>query len=285
MKIKSYLKLIRPKHYLKNVLIFLPLVFSGQLFKDNNITFGLVAFAAFSLAASSVYIINDIRDRKLDALHPKKKFRPIASGEINPASAAVLAILLIVTSLFIQVAAGFSVAAIGMLLGYVGINLLYSFGLKNVPIMDVAILSLGFVLRVFYGGLALDISVSKWLYLAILAFSFYLSLGKRRNEIRSNGAKTRKVNQFYTQDFLDKNMYVFFGLTIVYYTLWTIDPAQQHKRIIWTIPLIIVIAMSYSLAVESGESDGDPVSVVLGSKILLGLTIFTGILMLALVYI
>jgi 4-hydroxybenzoate polyprenyltransferase len=197
----------------------------------------------------------------------------------------VTAVALLIIAGAIQVLAHFSWNSIALLYGYVGINLLYSFGLKNYPIVDVAILSLGFVLRVYYGGVALDINVSKWLYLAILAFSFYMSLGKRRNELRSNGAKTRKVNRYYTQDFLDKNMYVFFALTIVYYSMWVIDPAQIHKRMIWTVPLVIVIAMTYSLAVEGAESDGDPVSVVLNNKPLFILSVIAGLLMLGLVYV
>lgn len=284
MNWSTYIKLIRPKHYLKNVLIFLPLVFSGQLFEEGNPRRALLAFVAFSLAASAVYVINDLRDRKLDALHPKKKFRPIASGAVKPGAAAVLAAVLFGASLIVQLAAGFSLNSIMLLSGYAGINLLYSFGLKNVPIADVAILSLGFVLRVYYGGVAMNISVSKWLYLAILAFSFYMSLGKRRNEIRTIGSHTRKVNRFYTQDFLDKNMYVFFGLTIVYYSMWVVDPAQIHKRLIWTVPLVIIIAMAYSLAVESGDSDGDPVNVLLSNKPLLFVTVITCLLMFGLVY-
>ena len=276
---------MRPKHYLKNILIFLPLVFSGQLLYEDYLPKALIAFVAFSLAASAIYVVNDLRDRKLDALHPKKKFRPIASGEVSPRAAVVTAVALLIIAGAIQVLAHFSWNSIALLYGYVGINLLYSFGLKNYPIVDVAILSLGFVLRVYYGGVALDINVSKWLYLAILAFSFYMSLGKRRNELRSNGAKTRKVNRYYTQDFLDKNMYVFFALTIVYYSMWVIDPAQIHKRMIWTVPLVIVIAMTYSLAVEGAESDGDPVSVVLNNKPLFLLSVVAGLLMLGLVYV
>ena len=284
MNWSAYIKLLRPKHYLKNVLIFLPLVFSGQLFEEGNLRRGLLAFIAFLLAASAVYVINDLRDRRLDALHPKKKFRPIASGAVKPGAAATLAVVLLGVSLAMQIGADFSLASIGLLVGYVGINLLYSLGLKNVPIADVAILSLGFVLRVYYGGVAMNISVSKWLYLAILAFSFYMSLGKRRNEIRTVGSHTRKVNRFYSQDFLDKNMYVFFGLTIVYYSMWVVDPAQIHKRLIWTVPLVITIAMAYSLAVESGDSDGDPVNVLLSNKPLLAVTVITCLLMFGLVY-
>lgn len=285
MNYKAYLRLIRPKHYLKNVLIFLPLVFGGKLFNARYFIHALFAFMAFSMIASAVYVINDLRDKELDAKHPTKRKRPIASGEVSPAAAIVLiAVLLVIGGVF-QYFASTSLASIGFLGLYVLINIFYSFGLKNVPIIDVAILSIGFVLRVLYGGSSVGIEVSKWLYLAILAFSFYLGLGKRRNEIKTNGSETRKVNRHYNQNFLDKNMYVCLGLTITYYSLWAIAPEQKHKLVFWTIPLVIAIVMSYSLAIESEESDGDPVSVVLANAPLLALLAFYGIVMVGLVYI
>ena len=285
MNYKSLLKLMRPKHYLKNSLIFLPLIFSGLLFDSHYFLRSLYSFIAFSMLASAVYVINDINDKKEDALHPKKKYRPIASGAVNTLTAVMLAIILIVLTIIFQYLADFSVNSLGLLAFYFLINVLYSYGLKNIPIVDVAIISLGFVVRVLYGGESVGIEVSKWLFLSILAFSFYLALGKRRNEIRTNGISTRKVNRHYNQEFLDKNMYVCLGLTIAYYSLWAIDPLQEHKLMFWTIPLVITIVMAYSLAIESAESDGDPVSVILGNKHLLALLVFYGLFITGLVYI
>ena len=275
---------MRPKHYLKNVLIFLPLLFSGLLFDGDSIIRTGLAFIAFSFVASAVYIINDLKDRELDRLHPKKKYRPIASGDVSPATAIASVITLLVLAVGFQYLANFSVIGLGLLAFYLLINVFYSFGLKNIPIVDVSILSLGFVVRVFYGGDAVGVEVSNWLYLAVLAFSFYLSLGKRRNEIKGHGASTRKVNRFYSQEFLDKNMYVCLGLTIVYYSLWAIDPSQSVKHMFLTVPVVIAIVMTYSLAVESTKSDGDPVNVLLSSKPLVGLVAFYGLLMTGLVY-
>jgi decaprenyl-phosphate phosphoribosyltransferase len=284
MHIKAYIQLLRPKHYLKNVLVFLPLVFGGLLLNGQDLAKSVLAFVSFSLVASSVYIINDLKDRQLDALHPVKKLRPLASGTVGKPAAIALAVALLMIAGSIQYFAGLSVLSAGLLAFYVLINLLYSFGLKNIPIVDVAILALGFVLRVYYGGEAVGIGISKWLYLSVLAFSFFVSLGKRRNEIRANGTKTRVVNQFYNHSFLDKNMYVCLSLTILYYSLWAIDPLQKHKLIFWTVPVVIVIVMAYSLAVESAQSDGDPVNLVLKNKPLLALIGFYGILMIILVY-
>ncbi len=285
MNFKAYIQLMRPKHYLKNGLIFLPLVFGGFLFDRHYLVRAIYSFIAFSMVASAVYIINDINDKDLDIHHPKKKYRPIAAGIVSVRSAVALVVVLLGAASMLQYLAGLAFACVGLLLFYLLINIAYSFGLKNFPIVDVTILSLGFVTRVLYGGYSVGIEVSKWLYLAVLAFSFYLGLGKRRNEIRFNGTKTRKVNKYYTQEFLDKNMYVCFGLTIVYYSLWAIDPAQKHKLMFLTIPVVIMIAMAYSLTVEGSSSDGDPVSILLSNKALLALVAFYALLITWLVYV
>jgi decaprenyl-phosphate phosphoribosyltransferase len=284
MDLRSFIRLMRPKHYLKNLLIFVPLIFSGQLFHGPYLVKGLLSFLAFSLTASAVYIVNDLMDKEQDARHPSKKNRPLASGAVSTPSAIALLVLLLTVAGTLQYFANFSPVTVGLLVLYLVINVLYSFGLKHIPIVDVTILSFGFVLRVLYGGSSVGIEVSKWLYLAVLAFSFYLGLGKRRGELRTNGAESRKVNKYYSHDFLDKNMYVFFGLTIVYYSLWTIDPAQIHRSMYLTIPLVIAIAMAYSMAIETGDSDGDPVSVVSSKNYLVGLLAAYGVLMVWLVY-
>jgi decaprenyl-phosphate phosphoribosyltransferase len=284
MNIKNLIRLLRPKHYLKNLLIFLPLIFSGNLFNQPYLVKAVLSFLVFSMVASAVYIINDLRDREYDAKHPSKKNRPIASGAVSvPAAIAVLAVLLVSAAL-LQYYVNPSVAPVALLATYLLINVLYSFGLKNIPIVDVTILSVGFVIRVLYGGSSEGIEVSKWLYLAVLAFSFYLGLGKRRNELLRNGAETRRVNRLYSHGFLDKNMYVFLGLTITYYSLWAIEPAQLQRSLYISIPFVIAIVMAYSLAIETGDSDGDPVSVVLSKNYLVWLIAAYGLLMLWLVY-
>ena len=284
MKIKRYLELMRPKHYLKNFLIFLPLIFSGMLFKEDFLIKAALSFMAFSMVASLVYVVNDIKDLERDKLHPKKKNRPIASGKVSVAQAIGLCFILLLIAGVFQYFASTSLLSVSLLGVYLLINILYSFGLKNVPIVDVVILSLGFLIRIFYGGASVGIEVSRWLYLVVLAFSFYLGLGKRRNEIKSNGSKTRKVNQFYTHDFLDKNMYMCLTLTVIFYSLWTVDPIQSHKMIFWTVPLVMIIVMTYSLSIERDNSDGDPISVLAGNKMLILLVAIYGFSILGLIY-
>ncbi len=286
-KLKNYLKLIRVKHYLKNFLIFAPLLFSGNFFKDDYFITTILAFIAFSFMASVVYIINDIKDVEKDRLHPIKKNRPIASGNVSKAEGIILAIILFVISIVINAFISTSTLSYVILLGYLIMNIAYSFGLKNVPIIDILILSIGFLLRVFYGAIIININVSNWLYLTILAISFYLGLGKRRNEI-DKSKDSRKVLKQYNRAFLDKNMYMCLSLTIMFYALWCVDPINTTRfkginYLLITVPLVILICMKYSLDIE-GDSFGDPVDVVFSDKTILALIAIYGILMLMILY-
>ena len=287
-KLKNYLKLIRIKHYLKNFLVFAPLLFSGNFFESNYLIKTTLAFIAFSFMASVVYVINDIRDVEKDRLHPIKKNRPIASGTVSKTEGIILAIILFIVSVFINIFISISPLSYAILLGYLFMNIAYSFGLKNIPIIDILILSIGFLLRVFYGAIILNISVSNWLYLTILAISFYLGLGKRRNEI-DRSKNSRKVLEQYNRAFLYINMYMCLSLTIMFYSLWCVDPINTSRfkelnYLLITVPLVILICMKYSLNIE-GNSFGDPVDVVFSDKAMLALIIIYGIFMLLILYV
>jgi len=266
--LKNLVILARPKHYLKNGLVLLPLLFSGKLFEDGNLIRALIAAAAFSLLASAVYIINDIQDVENDRKHPKKKLRPLASGTVSSRQAGIFAALLAIGAAGLCFTLHISYGAWALLGAYAILNIAYSAGLKNIPVLDITILAIGFVLRVLYGGQVVDIEVSRWLYLTVLAGAFYMGLGKRRGELRTNGTKSRKVNEFYTHNFLDKNVYVCQALTLVFYSLWATDPTKNTRSLFWTIPIIIVLLMTYSLDLEQEKSMGDPVDVLLGNKLL-----------------
>lgn len=271
---KKYLKLMRVHHYLKNLLVFAPLMCSGQFFNGKKLTAALLGFLAFCLISSVVYIINDIRDREKDRLHPTKRNRPIASGAVSVKAAWVLAACLLALALICNFAV-FHPAATALLILYLALNLAYSFGLKNVPIIDISILVSGFLIRVAYGSMVAGIEVSSWLYLTVIALSFYFALGKRRNELRqSGGDATRKVLRAYPMGFLDKNMYLCLALANVFYALWSTDAktvALYHTdALIFTVPIVLLITMKYNLNIE-GDSDGDPVEVLLHDKILIGM--------------
>jgi len=271
-KIKTYLKLMRVHHYIKNGLVFAALACSGQLFQGKKLLSGIAGFAAFCLVSSVVYIINDIGDREKDRLHPTKCNRHIASGAISVSSAWFL------TAALLLAAAGCNSIVLHrdsslLLLLYLVLNLAYSWGLKNIPLVDVAILTSGFLLRILYGAVITEISISNWLYLTVITLALYFSLGKRRNELqRIGGGETRKVLQFYNPEFLNKNMYMCLGLANAFYALWCMDErTMQHyggTRLILTIPIVLFITMRYSMDIES-NSDGDPVEVLIHDRSLL----------------
>mgnify|MGYP004522505363 FL=1 len=288
---KNYLKLIRIKHWLKNGLVVLPLFFGRKILNVDKITSVILAFLIFSMISSIIYVINDINDIENDRNHPTKKDRPLASGKISIKNAILVLILLLIlsTSLIIHLynkTTNIYIILIPII--YIVLNLLYSLKLKQVPIIDVAILVSGFVLRVYYGGVSSNIEISTWLYLMVMFGSFYLGFGKRRNELKQNKENnTRKVLEFYNKEFLDKNMYVSLGLAIISYSLWCVDPLTKtnitSNYLILTIPLIMMIFQKYSLIIE-GDSDGDPIEVILNDKTLIFLLLIYIISMFVIVY-
>lgn len=287
----EYLKLIRVKHWLKNILVFLPVFFSMNLLNTNLLLFNFYAFIIFCLCSSIVYIINDICDIDIDKKHPIKKARPLASGKISIKNAYLMILVLLVLILVFIILIYTKIKSLWTFfipIIYVLINILYSKKLKNIPIIDVVTIVIGFVLRVIYGGVVTNIEVSKYLHLMIMFGAFYLGFGKRRNEILKNGDKSRAVLKFYSKEFLDKNMYISFALAIVSYTLWCVDPTTilriGNEYIFWTIPLVMIILQRYSLDIE-GNSYGDPIDVILSDKLLLLMVFIYGGVMILLLYV
>lgn len=283
----NYIKMMRPKHYIKNFLIFLPLLFSGQIFNTEKLFTAILGFICFSFIASTIYIINDIKDKDKDAKHNKKSKRPIASGQISVRNAWITAIVLIIISIIISIVGKFSYVSISLLILYFVLNICYSFGAKNIPIVDICILVSGFFLRLLLGASLVNISVSNWLYLTVISISFYLGLGKRRNEMMKNKSNTRNVLKYYNKDFLDKNMYVFLTMTIIFYSLWATDNEivlKNHNLLIWTVPFVIILLLRYSMDIE-GNSDGDPVEVLTKDKMLMGLAFIYCLVLFSILYI
>lgn len=282
---KKYIELLRIKHWLKNLLVFLPLFFSGNIFNKNLLIYNIVAFFIFSLASSIVYIINDICDINNDINHPIKKNRPLASGEVSLEDAIVILffflILVLSASVYLYTIID-SIFVVLIPLVYIIINIYYSKGLKNIAIIDVLILVFGFVLRVMYGSVVVNIDTSNYLYLMIIFGSYFLSFGKRRGEVIKNSSKSRKVLSIYSKEFLDKNMYVAYTLSIVAYTLWCMS--IDNNYVFLTIPIIMTIMQLYSLNVEK-DSYGDPVDVILSDKLLLITGIVYVIIMILILYI
>lgn len=255
----------------------------------------ILGFISFCLLASVVYVINDLKDIENDKLNPTKKDRPLASGKIKKKEAIIISLILLLLMCFINIvnlkleyiSKNQFILSISLEILYLVLNILYSFGLKHVPIVDIVILASGFIIRIVYGAVITQIEISNWMYLTVMSGAFYLGLGKRRNEVIKQGDKARKVLKKYNKEFLDKYMYVCLTLSIVFYALWTIDGKNLvrfgNNYMIWTIPLLMIILMKYSLIIE-GDSYGDPVDIILKDKFLLFLILLFAIIIIILLY-
>lgn len=274
---KKYLQLIRVKHWIKNVLIFIPVVCAGLL-NYSNIFKVILGFFSFSFMCSFIYILNDIRDIEKDKIHPRKKKRPLPSGMITKNKAFIISMLMLVFSIVINTIVNKDIINLSFyfLIAYMILNIAYSIGLKNYAIIDVVILASGFILRVYYGAAIIGVSVSDWLFLTILNASLFLGLGKRRKEIETS-KESRVVLEEYNEAFLDKFQYLTLALMLVFYSLWTIE--QNIQYLFLSIPILMIIFMRYCLIIEKSD-EGDPTTILYQDKMLLILCGIYGLLML-----
>ncbi|MCL1924513.1 MAG: UbiA prenyltransferase family protein [Defluviitaleaceae bacterium] len=263
-----YIKLFRVKHYIKNILILLPLFFSLNLFVPRLFIFSIFGFISFCLLTSTVYIINDIKDKEEDAKHPTKKYRPIASNKISTKKAFGLAIAAIIlafaSTIYLSILINqFSPLMFAFL--YFANNILYSNIFKKYTIFDILSIAFGFLLRVLYGAAIIYVEVSPFLYLTILSFSMYLGYGKRKGELRNK--HIRQVLKKYSQNFLEKYMTIYLALTLVFYSVWALNIGENYLVLKITMPVVMFILMRYSIVID-GDSEGDPVEVIFKDKML-----------------
>ncbi len=269
---KTLAQTLRVKHYFKNIFVLLPLFFSFEFMHPVSLVRAGAAFLAFCCAASAVYIFNDLHDRERDARHPVKKDRPIASGRVSVRAAVLLLAVMGLAATALSLALDWRCLLVTM--GYAVLNISYTLRLKAIPIVDVACIALGFILRVMMGGAAIDVPLSHWLLLTITAISFYLGFGKRANEKKRMGedCQTREVLSRYSDAFLRQVMTVMMALTVILYALWTIDPsvtARFGTNLVYTTILVILLILRYAYILDGQDSHGDPVTVLLGDKPLL----------------
>ena len=266
----NFIKLCRLEHWVKNGLVFLPPFFLGVMFDGDKLSVAAPAFLSFSLVASAVYVLNDINDRESDRMHPAKRNRPVASGAVGVMPAAALAAVLCVAGFGMLFWAHSRIWAAIVLAMYLLCNVAYSVGFKNTPLVDIFLLASGFVFRIFYGGFYFGIEISSWLFLCVFSSALYFACGKRKNEIARIGANSgsRTVLRFYTQKFLDAHYYMFCGMSILFYCLWTITRTDQHAvgKLALSVPVMVFILARYNYIVESEDCDGDPVPVLLHDK-------------------
>lgn len=263
---KKYIKLIRIKHHIKTVLVWIPLLCSGRFLEPKMLISTLFCFFAFFFMSSVIYIINDIMDVEKDRKHPTKCNRPIASGAVSIRNAWIAVVVLFILSMVCNLVV-FNISGLIILLLYLGINLAYCFGLKNFPIWDVAVLSLGGIARLCYASFATGCACSPWMYLTILCMGIFLTMVKRRNELRKiQDTSTREVLKYYSISFVDKVTPICAALMIGFYALWCRDEMtlalHLGQYLIATVPLMILLFLKSVMLMET-PSDKDPIDVYL----------------------
>ena len=272
----AWLRAMRPKQWVKNVLVLAAPVAAGRLFETPVLIATLWAFVGFSLVSASIYLINDSRDIEADRLHPTKRFRPIAAGELSSNLAYVLAAITAAAAFAI----GFWVAPLlgATLAFYWVLQVLYSLFLKNQPIIDLAMVAAGFLLRAVAGGVASGIELSQWFLLVASFGSLFMVAGKRYSELSELGHKagTRASLERYTKSYLREVWSVSIAVVIMSYSLWAFE---QGGGSAWGVPWAAISIAPFTLAVlryamksDQGKA-GEPEEVVLGDRMLQGLAV------------
>jgi len=231
-RLASCLRLARPHQYIKNAFVFLPLFFGWRLTSPAATWQAVLAFVAFCLTASAVYVLNDVKDIEEDRAHPTKRNRPLASGALSPGEALFFGAALLAGGAVVSAILG-SAGFVGILAAYLGINLLYSFGLKHRALIDLGCIAVGFVLRVFAGGVVTHITPSHWIVLMTFLLALFLGFAKRRDDLLLSAAgceKTRKSLDGYNLEFVSAAMMIMAAVVIVSYILYTVSPEVIAKH-------------------------------------------------------
>ena len=259
--VKDLFYLLRPTHWVKNLLVVAPAFFGGIVFSSfENFITAFLAFMSFSLASSVGYIFNDLLDIENDKNHPVKKNRPIAAGRVLRGNAIVLALLLLIASLFVALTINNTFTFI--VLSYLVLTATYSLGLKNIVIIESFCIAGGFLLRIAGGGASSGLSISGWLILTTLFLSLLLAFGKRRSELNMSDDKTsfRKVLAKYNKTFLDYMLIIFAAASVIAYSIYLFNTSMG--LILITIPLVCFGVVRYVYLARK-KSKGDPTEALL----------------------
>ncbi|AZZ80310.1 decaprenyl-phosphate phosphoribosyltransferase [Gordonia alkanivorans] len=265
------IKAIRPRQWVKNVLVLAAPLAAGNITDASVLASAGIAFVAFCLAASSIYLVNDAMDVESDRNHPTKRFRPIAAGVVPVPLAYGLAAVLLAASIGISFLANWQTAVVIAI--YLVIQLGYCFGLKNQAVIDICIVSSGFLLRAIAGGVAAEIVLSQW-FLLVMAFgSLFMAAGKRYAELQlaeRTGAKIRKALEYYTTTYLRFVWTLSATGVVVFYGLWAFDKGSDHNtNVAYAISMVpfTVAILRYAVDVDGGAA-GEPEEIALGDRVL-----------------
>lgn len=266
--LKPYLKLLRPYQWVKSGFVFVGLLFGHAWQQPLLVQRVVLAAAAFALAASAVYVLNDLADREGDRQHPQKRSRPLASGAVSVTAALLLAGACLLGALLL--AGAVSMAVLSIVIGYALLNVAYSMGLKHVVLLDVFIIAAGFMLRILAGTLGVGIAPSHWLLLCGLLLTLFLGFAKRRAELNAlagRGGSHRKVLDDYDPELLDLLVGICAAGAIVSYSLYTVsaETVAMHgtASLIYSVPFVIYGVFRYLFLLHRRSGGGDPSAALL----------------------
>jgi len=271
MRSRDIIKLMRPHQYLKNSFIFLPLFFALEITNQELLGNTIIAFISFSLSASAIYILNDYFDIEEDREHPKKKYRPLASGDIDRNQAIIIMGILLSIGIFLM--SILSLKATTILIVYIILNIAYTLWLKHIAILDVTIIAIGFVLRIFVGSAVTDIKLSMWIVIMTFLLALFMALAKRRDDVlifMNTGTKMRKVIDGYNLRFVDSAMMIMASVVIVAYTLYTTSPeviARVGSEYLYITTLFVILGiMRYMQITFVFEDSSSPTNIILRDR-------------------
>jgi len=284
------LQSLRPRQWIKNSFILVPLIFAQRLFDHPSLMRSLAAMAIFCLVAGSVYLMNDLRDLDADQEHPVKRYRPLAAGLITPQLIKVTVAILLPPALLF----GYFVGEwfLFTLLCYLTVQALYNYRLKEVVILDVFCISAGFFLRVIAGAVAIQVEVSPWLIICSIMLSMFLALAKRRHELvvlgKARGENHRKILAEYSPYLLDQMIAVITAGTLLTYLLYSVSPETIEKfgtdNLIFSFPFVMYGIFRYLYLIHSKNEGGAPEKVIMTDYPLLVNVVLWGLVCLLIVY-
>jgi len=285
----SLLLSLRPSQWTKNLFVLAALGFAGRLFQPESVARAAGAFAIFCVLSGIVYLVNDVRDREADRLHPVKSRRPIASGAVPVSVAVTAAVVLTVGALAAAFTLDYRLGIVGAM--YLALFVLYSFWLKHLVILDVLTIAVGFVLRAIAGAVVIDVRFSNWLLLLTLLLALFLGLSKRRAELvaLADGAKShRRSLAEYSPYLLDQMIGVVTASTLVAYAFYTISPETVEKfrteHLLYTVPFPLYGIFRYLYLVHQREGGGNPSEALLTDRPLLACVALWAAVVVAILY-
>jgi len=271
--LKNYIKLMRLHHWVKNLLVFAPLFFAKHILDLDATSKGILLFFSFSLLSSCVYIINDLIDVEYDKLHPGKQNRPLAAGEVSKQNAIVLAIILVIVSGFLCYT--LPIKAILILFAYLVVNIVYSFRLKQIPLLDIFIVASFYLMRIYAGGTLWREGLSHWLILCTFFLALFLIVAKRRAEFCEYGgqnAKTRKVMESYNKEFLDHMLVITITTALTSYSIYVISTATPY--LLYSVFFVAFGLFRYLYIINQHNAGHAPEKTLFSDKWILGSVIF-----------